>query len=125
MDSYRSIILVDDDPVNNLINRRLISKIGFQEKIEEYLEAEKAVERLKDLKPTERCLIFLDINMPVMNGWDFLNHYMKAFQQRKDDIIVLSSSIEFQDRQRAKGFPSVVGFIEKPLTPEKIKNVMP
>lgn len=124
MDSFRSIILVDDDPVNNLINRRLISKMGFSNKVEEYLVAEQAVERLMNLNPKEKCLIFLDINMPVMNGWDFLNHYIKAFQDRDDDIIVLSSSIEFQDRQRAKEFPAVVGFIEKPLTPEKIKNVM-
>lgn len=124
MHSFYSIILVDDDPINNLINRRLISKLKLTSKIEEFLEAEQAIERIRGIDDSENTLIFLDINMPVMNGWDFLNQYMKEFKLRKDKIIVLSSSIDFQDRQRAKEFACVEGFIEKPLSPEKIKFVL-
>ena len=69
-------------------------------------------------------ILVMDINMPVMNGWDFLNQYLKEFKLRKDRIIVLSSSIDFQDRQKAKEFSCVEGFIEKPLSPEKIKNIL-
>jgi CheY-like chemotaxis protein len=124
MHRFYSIILVDDDPINNLINRRLISKLNLTPHIEEFLEAEQAIERIRTTDVAEKMLIFLDINMPVMNGWDFLNQYMKEFKFRKDKIIVLSSSIDFQDRQKAKEFACVEGFIEKPLSPEKIKFVL-
>ncbi len=124
MQSFYSIILVDDDPINNLINKRLITKLEISPVVEEFLEAEQALQRIACLDNDEKILIFLDINMPVMNGWDFLSFYLEKFQNRSDKIIMLSSSIDFQDRQKAKLFSCVEGFIEKPLTPEKIKNVL-
>jgi CheY-like chemotaxis protein len=69
-------------------------------------------------------LILVDINMPVMNGWDFLKEYAQVESSREDTIIMLSSSIDFQDRQKSKDFPYVDGFIEKPLTFEKLKNIL-
>ncbi|SNS20539.1 Response regulator receiver domain-containing protein [Belliella buryatensis] len=124
MHQFYSIILVDDDPINNLINKRLISKLEVAEQVEEFLEAEKALERIDQLNSDEKTLILLDINMPVMNGWDFLNHYSQKFESRGDRIIMLSSSIDFQDRQKAKQYNCVEGFIEKPLTPDKFKNIL-
>lgn len=124
MESYSSILLIDDDPINNLINKRLIAKLEIGNKIEEYLEAEKAIERIRQLESDKSILIFLDINMPVMNGWDFLYQYLNQFEGRKDTIVVLSSSIDIQDKNKAMGFSCVEGFIEKPLSPEKIKNVL-
>ncbi len=124
MHRFYAIILVDDDPINNLINKRLISKLNVAEQVEEFLEAEKALKRIEKLSSNEQTLILLDINMPVMNGWDFLNEYLKVFEKRKDKIIMLSSSIDFQDRQKAKQYNCVEGFIEKPLTPDKFKNIL-
>ncbi|MCH7396366.1 response regulator [Belliella sp. DSM 107340] len=124
MHSFYSIILIDDDPINNLINKRLISKMDLADQVEEFLEAEKALERIEKLNIEENTLILLDINMPVMNGWDFLNEYLKVFQSRKDRIVMLSSSINFQDRQKAKQYSCVEGFIEKPLTPDKFKIIL-
>ncbi|MCH7401972.1 response regulator [Belliella kenyensis] len=124
MYQFYSIILVDDDPINNLINKRLITKMNIAEQVEEYLEAEKALARLANISPDEKTLILLDINMPVMNGWDFLNQYLEKNQHRKDKIIMLSSSIDFQDQQKAKKYDCVEGFIEKPLTPDKFKNLL-
>lgn len=122
--AYSTIILVDDDPINNLINKRLISKLQVAEKVEEFLEAEKALEKLSSLDQKEKALILLDINMPVMNGWDFLNHYIENLSHRPDKIVMLSSSIDFQDRIKAKSYSCVKGFIEKPLTPEKLQEAL-
>ncbi len=116
--------MVDDDPINNLINKRLITKLSITEKVDEFLEAEKALQKLKTMDPKEPTLILLDINMPVMNGWDFLNIYLKEFPERKDEIFVLSSSIDLQDRHKAMQYSVVKGFVEKPLTPEKIKDIV-
>jgi CheY-like chemotaxis protein len=124
MKSFYSIILVDDDPINNLINKRLITKLKLSMRVEEFLGAETALERIKSLKADEKILLFLDINMPVMNGWDFLKNYLEIFNERNDKIVILSSSIDFQDKEKAKLFSCVQGFIEKPLTPEKIKNII-
>lgn len=124
MATYQSIILVDDDPVNNLINKRLISKMHIAEQVEEFLEAENALERINEFGKDSKILILLDINMPVMNGWDFLNFYMEKFHDRKDKIVVLSSSIDFQDRQKALSYAIVQAFLEKPLTIEKMKSIL-
>ena len=79
---------------------------------------------LSTIDPNQQVLIFLDINMPVMNGWDFLDRYMEIFPHRKDTILILSSSIDFQDKQKAIEYKVVYGFLEKPLTLEKIESLL-
>jgi len=116
------IVLIDDDPINNLINKRLINKLNLTPKTIEFLEAEQALEYLKNPDLEKKVLILVDINMPVMNGWDFLSQYVELENERNDRIIMLSSSIDFQDRQKSKEFPFVSGFIEKPLTHEKLES---
>ncbi|TDQ19547.1 response regulator receiver domain-containing protein [Algoriphagus boseongensis] len=125
MSQFDAIFLVDDDPINNLINKRLLGKTVISQRIEEFLGGEEALDRI-DLEPLHhQILIFLDINMPVLNGWEFLNKYLERFPSRKDKILILSSSIDFQDRQKAEEFAIVSGFLEKPLTLDKIESYFP
>ncbi len=124
MAQFDTIFLVDDDPINNLINKRLLGKVGITEKIEEFLEGEEALIRLNDVDPKQSLLIFLDINMPVLNGWEFLDKYLELHSGREDKIVILSSSIDYQDRFKAQEYSIVSGFLEKPLTLEKIKLQM-
>lgn len=124
MIQFDTIFLVDDDPINNLINKRLLGKVGISENIIEFLEAEEALSQLNDIDPGKSLLIFLDINMPVLNGWEFLNLYQETYADRSDKIVILSSSIDYQDRFKAQGYEIVSGFLEKPLTLDKIKLQM-
>lgn len=121
---FDAVFLVDDDPINNLINRRLLGKTGISDRIEEFLGGADALEKINEMNPDESLIIFLDINMPVLNGWEFLNKYLETFSHRNDKIIILSSSIDFLDRQKANGYAIVSGFLEKPLTLEKINSQM-
>lgn len=124
MHPYFAIILVDDDPINNLINKRLISKLNIADSVEDYLQAEQALERIKEIDQSKPLLILLDINMPVTNGWDFLNLYQENFKERQDKIVMLSSSIDYKDRNKALSYDEVQAFLEKPLTPEKMKSIL-
>lgn len=119
---FKEILLVDDDPINNLINRRLISKVSLGEEVTEFLSGIVALEHIRILTDPEPILIFLDINMPLMNGWEFLDQYMQDYPNREDHIIILSSSIDFLDRLKAQDYHIVAGFLEKPLTLEKLKD---
>ncbi|MEB2785054.1 response regulator [Algoriphagus persicinus] len=124
MIQFDTIFLVDDDPINNLINKRLLGKVGIAGNIVEFLEGEQALLQLNDSDPNQSLLIFLDINMPVLNGWEFLDKYQELHPNRSDKIVILSSSIDYQDRFKAQGYQIVSGFLEKPLTLEKIRIQM-
>lgn len=120
MIQFDSIFLVDDDPINNLINKRLLGKVGISNQIIEFLEGEEALIQIETLPSENQILIFLDINMPVLNGWEFIEKYKEIYPNRQDKIVILSSSIDYQDRQKAKEYQIVSGFLEKPLTLDKI-----
>ncbi len=120
MIQFDVIFLVDDDPINNLINKRLLGKVGISDQIIEFLEGEEALTQIEILPSEHQVLIFLDINMPVLNGWEFLEKYIQIFPNRQDKIVILSSSIDYQDRQKAREYQIVSGFLEKPLTLDKI-----
>jgi CheY-like chemotaxis protein len=122
MIQFDSIFLVDDDPINNLINKRLLGKVGISNQIIEFLEGEEALIQIETLPSENQILIFLDINMPVLNGWEFIEKYKEIYPNRQDKIVILSSSIDYQDRQKAKEYQIVSGFLEKPLTLDKIHN---
>lgn len=120
---YDLIILIDDDPINNLINKRLINKLSISPNVIEFSEAEKALDFIQASTGVQ-SLVLLDINMPVMNGWDFLCSYARLGKRTTESIIMLSSSIDHHDRQRSRNFGFVQGFIEKPLTGEKLAKAL-
>lgn len=106
-----NIFIIDDEYISNFINRKLIEKISSSVQINEFNDPEEAYEKLKFTKPD---LIFLDINMPVMNGWDFLEKMAKEGIDYK--VVVLTSSVNTIDRKMAKQYKNVIGYVEKPAT---------
>jgi response regulator of citrate/malate metabolism len=124
-----NIILIDDDKVFNFINKSIIMKAGFESKITCFTEAEKALAMLDEFFETaeaeNQSLIFLDINMPDMDGWEFLAEYSKFPQEKikNSDVIILSSSIDINDIEKSKTIPAVADFISKPLTIDKLQSI--
>ncbi|MFM7015200.1 MAG: response regulator [Bacteroidota bacterium] len=123
------LLLIDDDKINNFLNRSIIEKnCGNECIVSEYTNPEEAYDFLKHsiLKATENCpdVVFLDINMPEMSGFEFLE------RMRDEDVVpthtkifILSSSLDPGDIERSKSFTSVSDFISKPLDKDKIEKI--
>jgi CheY-like chemotaxis protein len=124
-----SILLVDDDEINNFISIKLIKKALLNTEITACLNGKFAIDQLLEIsrKDPSRLpdYILLDINMPIMNGWEFLEEYEKAKidPQHKTKIFIISSSVFSNDISKAKSYPLVKDFISKPLNIEKITEL--
>ncbi|SDR66995.1 response regulator [Gramella sp. MAR_2010_147] len=114
----KKIYLVDDQPISNFITKKLIELEGFEGHVKDFTDPEVAFESVvKD----ENALIFLDLNMPVMNGWDFLEA-MKNKNVRHQ-IIILTSSTSKIDRDKAKEYPCVLKYMVKPMNKKKFSEL--
>jgi len=120
------ILLVDDDAEDNYFHQIVINEMNITERIEVALNGVEALNFLKKENQTNPDIIFLDINMPKMNGWEFLEAYkeLKADQKAKVLVVMLTTSINPSDKERAEQFPGIVGFNSKPLTEEMISEIL-
>jgi CheY-like chemotaxis protein len=123
------IMLVDDNPHDNFFHERVIKKsdsaIIVIEK-QSGLEALEYIKSKKENKTNLPDLIFLDINMPGMNGWDFLKEYEQFDKELQSRVIVimLTSSDNHDDVARAKAWSFVSDYITKPLTEEILADII-
>lgn len=128
MEKLKRIALIDDDPIINLIHTKIISR-STDFPVMVYTNAQKAVEQFCSWLGSEPELlpdvIFLDINMPVMDGWEFLDAFQKmpAVIFEKCKVFMLTSSIDSDDIEKSKQYRMVYDFISKPLTPEKLNAI--
>lgn len=116
---YKKIILIDDDVLTNVLNKKIINTVLPDKPLHIFLNIDDALFYLKEKDTEGDYMIFLDINFPDRNGWDFLNEY-KNFTT-KSKVVVLSSSIDNRDREKARSYELVIDYITKPLSMEFIK----
>ena len=128
-----TILCVDDDPITLMLYKKVIVKAEFGDTILFAQNGEEALDLLKKIKNQDTDtsvsqipdIIFLDLNMPVMNGWDFLEHFSTNLSEENKQIkvIILSSTIDPSDYLRAKKYEVVKDFLSKPLTVEMLQNL--
>lgn len=128
MAKFADVLLVEDDPITVMVCERIIKMTSFADKVTSCQNGKFALDHLLSLnaKGVMPKIIFLDINMPVMNGWDFLAEFEKiksAFEELPC-IYLLSSTVDPEDYTRAKSFTMVKDFISKPLSKEALQSIM-
>jgi len=121
-----SVLLVDDDEINNFISIKLIKKALVSTEIMACLNGKFAIDQLLEIQKSDPKkmpnYILLDINMPIMNGWEFLDEYkrLNIDPLGRCKIFIISSSVFSNDINKARSYPLVKDFISKPLNVEKI-----
>jgi CheY-like chemotaxis protein len=128
---YRTVMLIDDNEIDNLINQKMIEAASVTEHIYTHTGAKSAIEFLKNMEKLEMAdqvlpdLIFLDIDMPLMDGFQFLDEFEKLSNvaKKKCKIVMLTSSINPQDFNRSKKYENVRLYLNKPLSHESIAKL--
>lgn len=124
MEKNYHIMLIDDDRAFNFLNEKIIEFEKFASKISSHVSPIEALEELKNLAQTNPPgfpdFIFLDINMPDMDGWEFLDNFRMLPQNviEKTKVFILTSSLNPLDIEKSKTYDEVRGFASKPLTIE-------
>lgn len=127
MKKINCIILIDDDRPTNVLHRLILKKTGLVEHIIDFTHPRKALDYLSTLQNTPRpTMIFLDINMPGMTGWEFLQEYAKlsSEHQAEHTLMMLSTSSHPDDLQKAEEHPCVHGYLYKPLSPQNFRAMV-
>ncbi|MFZ4680552.1 MAG: response regulator [Flavobacterium sp.] len=127
------ILCVDDDPITLMLCKKVVERVGFAKEIITAKHGLEAIEYFDNLFEESKVndsivypkLVLLDLNMPVLDGWGFLETYIlkkydNLFSSTK--FIVLSSSVDPYDINRSKSYP-VIGFLSKPITKEMLENL--
>ncbi len=127
-------MLIDDDEPTNYYNTLIIEETGCADHVQAVQSGQRALEYLtnsEDYPEYGNCfpcpdLIFLDINMPAMNGWEFLDKYkeLKKEVKGKTVLVMLTTSLFSEDALKALKIPEISGFESKPITPEVIDKIL-
>lgn len=113
-----TIMLVDDKDISNFIMRKFIEIRRPDANIKEFTDPQKALNSIDSIVPD---IIFLDLNMPVMNGWQFLDEMRNASFSHK--VAILTSSTSNDDFEKSKEYGNVINFYVKPLNPDELARV--
>ncbi len=124
MDKIGFTYIVDDDPLYNFGIKKILEFTSFSEKVSYFQNGEAAWKDFENRRAENEPLpdiILLDINMPIMNGWEFLDRISAASIDHPVQIFMVSSSINQDEVNRATSYALVAEYIVKPLTMEKVK----
>lgn len=121
------VLLIDDDDVTNFLHKKVLMRTGIVRNIEIAETAKEALDLLSENDVSGKPeLIFLDVNMPGLTGWDFIDEY-KAIKERygiESTIILLTASANPDDEKKARDINEITEFLSKPLTDEMVNEII-
>lgn len=127
---FRSVLLVDDNELDNFINQKMMEANHIAQIIYTATNGRSAMDFIKNLllmdKATFPEVIFVDLNMPLMDGFQFIEYFKSDTALRKKEVklVILTSSVNAHDRTRAATYGSDIVFLNKPLNPKMLETVI-
>lgn len=130
MTKIKSIAIIDDDPITVFGIKRMLSTLNVSENIKSYVNGKEAIDDFKSLMDNKEEIpevIFLDINMPIMDGWQFLEEFITLPTTQKIRINILTSSIDPADRENWKYYMTkthhIIDYKNKPIQKKEIEEI--
>ncbi|RUA37154.1 MAG: response regulator [Bacteroidetes bacterium] len=124
MATFKNICIIDDDELFLIISKSIMEDENFAEHIHNFDDAREALKYLETIDQNSYPdILFLDINMPMMDGWEFMDALQRYEIKDKMKIYITSSSINPSDLEKAEQNQFISGFICKPLDPRKLQDI--
>lgn len=121
----KKIMVVDDDPVHTMVLEEKLKKTGLADQVLVFCQSEEALRFLHDCpEPQLPDVLLVDINMPDMNGWDFLHNYADLPHKQATQVYMISSSTARREKTRALAEPHVSGCLHKPVTGQQLIGIL-
>ncbi|WCL50198.1 response regulator [Leptospira sp. GIMC2001] len=132
------VLLVDDDAITLMMCKMVLQKASFSSDVASVLNGKQALEFFQEISSQNTVnsengnqdrfipdIVFLDLNMPVMGGWDFLDEYMNKFRPSFPDtkVVILSSTVDPDDYKKAKDYSVVYDFFSKPISVSILNDI--
>ena len=125
----RNVCIIDDDHIFVYGVKRIMRELDFDDELSVYSNGQDALEgiskMLEEKKPLP-AIIFLDLNMPIMNGWEFLDDYLKIKDEKTSQtaVYIMSSSVDPRDLVRIKSYKVIKNYILKPVTADDLEGIL-
>ena len=130
MTKLKSIAIIDDDPITVFGVKRMLNTLGVSENIRSYVNGKEAIDDFKSIMNNKGVIpevIFLDINMPIMDGWQFLEEFIKLPITHKIRINILTSSIDPADNENWRYYMTrthhIIDYKNKPIQKKEIEEI--
>ena len=126
MKKIKLTYLIDDDEIYIFTTKKLINKIDFCEEVAVFQNGKEAIDAIKFTLRNKNELpdvILLDLNMPIMDGWQFLDEFIRIKSEKLIKIYIVSSSVDPSDIERANTYNMVSNYIVKPISREKLHEI--
>lgn len=129
MGKVKRVCLIDDDHIFVYGAKRLMREINFFEDLSVFANGQEALEHFESKSKSADSLpnlMFLDLNMPIMNGWEFLDAFLNlpGIPSENIAIYIMSSSVDPRDLEKIQNHPAIKNYILKPLTTEDLETVL-
>lgn len=118
------VLVVDDDEIIVFLHNMIMQDNGMASDSLSFQNGKEAFDYLNsENNLNQTCLVLLDINMPVMNGWQLLDNIQSAPYAKNIHVVMVTSSIDTEDREKASQYPQVIAYFEKPLNNKSLKQL--
>lgn len=120
--------IIDDDPIFVFGTKKIMKLANFCNSFMVFHNGEEAINHLKPIIESNQDhlpdVILLDLNMPVMDGWEFLDQFIKIPSKKEITIYIVTSSIDPQDMEKAKDYDKISNYLIKPISSEKLQEIV-